>query len=333
MTWQDRLTWWWLLVFFPAPLVPALAWAQEGQGEILVEAGTPVPVSPADVADRLRAELPDASVRVASRATAGVAGTVTMALTPAGTLQVVYRDAAGREATRIVADTHDPSAVAAAVAMIVANLHRSQLETVLGPVAEPPVVPPPPGPAPPVDVPVPVPVPDPAQRALLVRANPAPNQPGTGTVTGRSAAAAGLVAVAAPSSPAGWVLDAGGLYAVVAASAVVGVGYDLSARVRLGVRGNLAWLPADGSTAFTLDLALTRLGQSRPGRFDFGAQGGLLAVDDGTTLGAHLGPFASYLYAVTPSLSIGARVGVDVALIDGEATIWPTAALVCELPL
>lgn len=319
MPWLDRFLW--LVFLIPPPLVPALAWAQPAEGRtdeiVVVEDGPPAPVPPSEVVERLRAELPGASIRVAAAGDAPAAGTVTVALTPAGTLQIVYRDAAGREATRILADTHDPSAVAAAVAMIVANLHRSQLDSVLGP----PVTPPPPAAAPPVvaaqpppvNAPVPDPVPPPAQ--------PTPH------------AVVRLVRAAAPAWQPGWVLDAGGLYAVVAASAVVGVGYELSSATRVGIRGNLAYLPEDESTAFTLDAVVTHLGQRRPGRFDFGTQGGLLAVDDGELLGAHIGPFASYLYAFGPSVSVGARVGIDVALIDGTATVWPTAAIFCELPL
>jgi hypothetical protein len=289
-------------------LFSASARAQDQPDAIIVEAGEPVPVPLDEVAARLRAELPGSRVQVAPTPGAGTSS-VTVGLLPSGELRVIYRDAAGRETTRIVADTSDPRAVAATIAMIVANLHQSQLDTLLGPA---PV-------APPVRVPVPVSDPAPAAapvafpaHALTLRISRAPRP--------------------APASP-GWVLELGGLYAVVAASAVVGIAHESTAGFRIGARTVLAYLPMDESTAFTIDLALTRVGRTRPGRFDFGLAGGLLLVDDGETAGLHVGPFAAYAHRLGVSSSIGARLGVDVALIDGEASVWPTATLFWELPL
>lgn len=134
-----------------APVEPA-------PGSVVVEAGTPVPVPLEGVAERLRAELPAVPVAVGPvpGGPPGSAATVTLALTADGQIHVVYRDPAGREASRIVADTSDPQAVAAAIAMIVANLHRSQVDLALaaiGPAAPPP--PPPTAPEPPVVSPTP----------------------------------------------------------------------------------------------------------------------------------------------------------------------------------
>ncbi|MBI2893707.1 MAG: hypothetical protein HYY06_09160 [Deltaproteobacteria bacterium] len=124
---------------------------------IVVEAGEPVPVPVDAVVERLRTELPGVTVSAASTAVpgapspAGTGGTVTIALSPegGGRLLVSYRDAGGRETTRIVADTGDPHAMAAAIAMIIANLHQSQVDSVLAmlpraaPASEPPPPPPP----------------------------------------------------------------------------------------------------------------------------------------------------------------------------------------------
>lgn len=146
-----------------APVEPAPA-------PVVVEAGTPIPVPLEGVAERLRAELPAVPVAVGPNPgePAGSAATVTLALTADGQIHVVYRDPAGREASRIVADTNDPQAVAAAIAMIVANLHRSQMDLALaaiGPAAAPP--PPPPAPEPPVVSPTP-----PAAPVLVAVASP-----------------------------------------------------------------------------------------------------------------------------------------------------------------
>jgi len=311
------------LLFAGLTLFSGLAHAQDQSDTIVVEAGEPVPVPLDEVAARLRAELPGAQVQVTG--TPGPAtSSVTVGLLPSGELSVVYRDAAGRETTRIVADTRDPRAVAATIAMIVANLHQSQLDTVLGPA---PV-------SPPVNVPVPVPVPETAP--VVAPAQPAPPAPpvvapAPPAPVATAAPAPALARAVAPSP--GWVLELGGLYAVVAASAVVGVAHDTASGFRFGARAVFAYLPMDESTAFAADFVVTRVGRSRPGRFDFGVEGGLLMVDDGETAGVHGGPFAAYAHQLSIGSSIGARLGVDVALIDGDATLWPSAALFWELPL
>jgi hypothetical protein len=134
-----------LLALWPLPVL--------AQDAVVVEASASVPVPLEGLAERLRAELPAIPVQVGAAATdaSGAAATVTLALTQGGQVQVVYRDAAGREASRIVADTTDPQAVAAAVAMIVANLHRSQMDLALAAIGPAPT--PPPGPPPIVEVP------------------------------------------------------------------------------------------------------------------------------------------------------------------------------------
>lgn len=306
----------------PTPPPPAEPAASDA---IVVEAGDPVPVPLQEVAERLRAELPGSNVRVASPGE-GTASSVTVGLLASGELRIVYRDASGRETTRIVADTADPRAVAATIAMIVANLHQSQLASVLGPS---PAAPAPPV-APAVPVPPPAAVPAPAQATAAVVAVAASAPP---AVPAARPPAVALVGAAAPTTAAGWSLELGGLYAVVAASAVVGLSHDTASGWRLGMRAVLAYLPEDESSAFATDFVAARLGRTRPGRFDFGVAGGLLLVDSGQTAGLHAGPFAQYAHRLSIGSSIGARLGLDVALIDGEASLWPTAALFWELPL
>lgn len=143
---------------------PVGAAMADDAGEIVVEAGVPVPVPVEIVVERLRTELPGvtvtASAPVASDRPARTGGTVTLGLSPDGRLLVVYREAGGRETTRIVADTGDPQAMAAAVAMIVANLHQSQVDSVLATLPPPPAPPPPPV----VEEPPPDPPPPPTVR-------------------------------------------------------------------------------------------------------------------------------------------------------------------------
>lgn len=138
------------------PLVPLSASAQEGA--IVVHAASPVPVSVEAVAAELRHELPQVPVLLASGNPRAGGSSVTLSLSAQGHLLVVYGDAGGRETARIVADTHDPSAVAAAVAMIVANLHRDQLPGTLAAIGAPA----PPGDGAEVIVPAPAPAPAPA---------------------------------------------------------------------------------------------------------------------------------------------------------------------------
>lgn len=157
-------------------------------GAVIVEAGTPVPVPLDGVVERLRAELPAVPIEVGplpGSVTAGAA-TVSLGLTADGRMHVIYRDANGREASRIVADTSDPQAVAAAIAMIVANLHRSQVDAALaaiGPAAVP-AAPAPPPPPPPVAAAA---ASAPHARVVVVDVRRSPHHPPRAPVAARTA--------------------------------------------------------------------------------------------------------------------------------------------------
>ncbi|MBI2894832.1 MAG: hypothetical protein HYY06_14855 [Deltaproteobacteria bacterium] len=290
-------------------LVPAAASAQQDgippSDEIVVEGGDPVPVPLDAVANRIGAELPGTEV-VVSPTVPPRAASVTLGVSPEGRILVVYRDGEGRETTRIVADSHDPRSMTAAIAMIVANLHRSQLDPTLAAMA--PLPPPPPGPA-----------------------ETSPRPVGPPRSAGRARLQATAIARPAPAPALGWVLELGGLYAVVAASAQVGVGYGLGDHLRLSAMGQMAYVFEGGGGAYTLGLALSRIGSGSKARFDWGAHTALLVVEDGE--GWIVGPHVGWSWDLWGALTVGARLAVDLAVVEGSPTVWPSATLAVELPL
>lgn len=166
----------------------------------------------------------------------------------------------------------------------------------------------------------------------------------------------------------GFFVEANVLFAGIATGGGLGLGFHLNEALRLSLSMNAAAVLIDGGAAYMPQLSLARVGGSRNGRFDFGAQAGLVFVEetveeygtlsaapvtasggsDGETtivgsesytydvvrVGWALGGFFGWAWEVDDWIGVGVRLSLQVASIEGSGPVLaPMLIAHTELPI
>ena len=161
----------------------------------------------------------------------------------------------------------------------------------------------------------------------------------------------------------GLFIEGSALFAGLAAGGALGLGWQLHEDFRLSVAMNAVAVLADGGgAAYMPQVSLTRVGSSRSGRFDFGAQAGLLfieepyvetlasgsrpipsdeTIEDTTTyassvtrVGWTVGGFFGWTWELDDWLALGVRLSLQVASVEDSGPILaPMLSMHTELPI
>ena len=160
-------------------------------------------------------------------------------------------------------------------------------------------------------------------------------------------------------------LDAGISTAIIFNGVAVEIGTYISDTLRIGPQIIVGGIMEGNVLAGMTGLSLTRVGRSRSGRFDFGANAGMVfaeverfsypscdptwdpisgswieeacpSVERSTdmALGWSLGGFLGWAWELSEGFGVGARLAVNLAQVDGGDVLpWPILTIFSELPL